>query len=282
MAQNLAEAGYPLVVYDIMSEKVSRFVGRGAEAAASPLEVAQGSDIVLTMLPNSPDVEKVILGTDGVLEGIREGHIVVDMSSIAPLVSRKTAEAVEAKGGAMLDAPVSGGVEKAKAGTLAFMVGGPEQAFKQIKDVLEVMGGSVTLVGPSGAGQTTKLVNQMIVASNIAVIAEAMTLGKKAGVDPEKIFAAIRGGLAASQCLEDKAPRMFSGTFDPGFRIQLHAKDLANVLETSRELHTAVPMTAQLMEMMQVLINDGHDQDDHGGLARFYEKLNSVSLKRDE
>lgn len=282
MAQNLEKAGYPLVVFDIVKEKMTAFADRGAQAAASPSEVAANSDVILTMLPNSPDVEQAILGADGVLEGIGDGQVVVDMSSIAPLVSRKAAAAVEAKGGVMLDAPVSGGVEKAKAGTLAFMVGGSEQAFEQVKAILEVMGGSVTLVGPSGAGQTTKLVNQMIVASNIAVIAEAMTLGKKAGVDPEKIFAAIRGGLAASQCLEDKAPRMFDGSFEPGFRIQLHAKDLANALETSRELHTAVPMTAQLMEMMQALINDGHDQDDHGGLAQFYEKLNSVSLQRDE
>ncbi len=142
------------------------------------------------------------------------------------------------------------------------------------------MGGSVTLVGGSGAGQTTKLANQIIVAINISAVAEALIMGKKAGVDPEAIFHAIRGGLAASQCLEDKAPRMFEGRYDPGFRMKLHVKDLTNVLETSRELHTAMPLTAQVMQMMQVLMAEGHDDVDHGGLALYYEKLNGLSLKR--
>ena len=195
--------------------------------------------------------------------------------------AKEIAERLQEKGVEALDAPVSGGVEKAQAGTLAVMVGGSEQAFAAVKDVLGAMAGSIVLVGPAGAGQMCKLVNQMIVAVNIAVIAEALTLGKKAGVDPERIFQAIRGGLAGSQCLEDKAPRMFSGNFAPGFRINLHAKDLANVLETSRELNVAVPLTAQVMEMLQVLLGDGLGDRDHGGLALFYEKLNSLSLKQE-
>ncbi len=201
------------------------------------------------------------------------------MSSIAPLVSRQVASELEKKGVEMLDAPVSGGQEKAQAGTLAIMVGGKQGVFEECKPILDVMGGSVTLVGDIGAGQTTKLANQVVVAINIAAVAEALIMGKKAGVDPENIFNAIRGGLAGSQCLEDKAPRMFEGRYDPGFRIRLHVKDLANVLETSRELHTAMPLTSQVMEMMQVLMAEGHDDVDHGGLALYYEKLNGLSLK---
>ena len=160
------------------------------------------------------------------------------------------------------------------------MVGGEESTFEKCKEILDVMGGSVTLVGDIGAGQTTKLVNQMIVAVNIAVVAEALTFGKKAGVEPERIFNAIRSGLAGSQCLEDKAPRMLTGNFEPGFRMNLHIKDLSNVFETSRSLYTALPLTAQVMEMMQAIVADGHASVDHGGLALFYEKLNGISLKK--
>ncbi len=281
MAANLVKAGYELYVYDRNQEQMDALAALGATAVENGRAAAEASDVILTMLPNSPHVKEVVLGESGVLEGVKDGQFFVDMSSIAPLAAQEVSEALAAKGVVSFDAPVSGGVEKAKAGTLAFMVGGPEEHFDAVKPILEVMAGSVTLVGPIGAGQTTKLVNQMIVAANIAVIAEAMTLGKKAGVDPERIFKAIRGGLAASQCLEDKAPRMFAGNFEPGFRIDLHTKDLANALETSRNLHTAVPLTAQLMEMMQALTNDGHDGLDHGGLALFYEKLNSLSLVND-
>lgn len=281
MAINLVKAGYELTVYDRNPEKVEVVVKEGAVGAAGPRAVAEASDVIITMLPNSPHVKEVVLGNNGVIEGARPGQYLVDMSSIAPLAAQEVAEKLAEKGVAVLDAPVSGGVEKAKAGTLACMVGGTEEAFAEVKDILGAMCASVTLVGPVGAGQTTKLVNQMIVAVNIAAVAEAMTLGKKAGVDPERIFQAIRGGLAASQCLEDKAPRMFTGNFAPGFRINLHAKDLANVLETSHQLNVALPLTTQVMEMMQVLINDGNENVDHGGLALFYEKLNSLSLKQE-
>jgi len=242
--------------------------------------VAENSDIIITMLPNSPDVKRAVLGENGIIEGVREGQILIDMSSIAPLVSREVAEELKKKGVETLDAPVSGGQEKAQAGTLAIMVGGKKEIFGQCKEILDIMGGSVILVGGSGAGQTTKLANQIIVAINISAVAEALIMGKKAGVDPEAIFHAIKGGLAASQCLEDKAPRMFEGRYDPGFRMRLHVKDLTNVLETSRALHTAMPLTAQVMQMMQVLMAEGHDDVDHGGLALYYEKLNGLSLKR--
>ena len=280
MAKNLIDAGYKLIAYDIIEKALNEIVEHGAERGTSPKDVAEKSDIIITMLPNSPEVKKAVLGENGVIEGVREGQILIDMSSIAPLVSREVAEELKKKGVETLDGPVSGGQEKAEAGTLAIMVGGKKEVFEECKEILDVMGGSVTLVGDIGAGQTTKLANQIIVAINIAAVAEALTMGKKAGVDPEAIFNAIRGGLAASQCLEDKAPRMFAGKFDPGFRIRLHVKDLTNVLETSRELHTAMPLTSQVMEMMQVLVAEGHDDADHGGLALYYEKLNGLSLKR--
>jgi len=180
----------------------------------------------------------------------------------------------------MLDAPVSGGQEKAQSGTLAIMVGGKEDTFNTCKPILDILGKPV-LVGAIGAGGTTKLVNQSIVAVNIAVVAEALLLGKKAGVDPQRIFDAIKGGLAGSQCFTDKAPRMFSANYDPGFRMKLHVKDLTNVLQTSQTLHNAMPLTAQVMEMMQTLMAEGHSEVDHGGLALFYEKMNGVSLKEE-
>ncbi|NLM41191.1 MAG: 2-hydroxy-3-oxopropionate reductase [Firmicutes bacterium] len=281
MACNLLRAGYELTVYDRNDHKVAAVVKEGAAGAKSPQEVAEAAEVIITMLPNSPHVKEVVFGANGLYPVLRPGQYFVDMSSISPIAAKEIAEKLEEKGVHALDAPVSGGVEKAKAGTLAVMVGGSAAAFEAVKPVLSAMAGSIVLVGPAGAGQTCKLVNQMIVGVNIAIIAEALTLGKKAGVDPENIFQAIRGGLAGSQCLEDKAPRMFSGNFDPGFRINLHAKDLGNVLETSRELHVAVPLTAQVMEMMQALLNDGHGACDHGGLALFYEKLNSLSLNRE-
>jgi 2-hydroxy-3-oxopropionate reductase len=224
-------------------------------------------------------VKEAVCGEKGILEGAKKGQIIVDMSSIAPLVSRELGALLAEKGAEMLDAPVSGGQEKAEKGTLAIMVGGSEASYEKVKDILAFMGKS-TLVGDLGAGQTTKLVNQSIVAVNIAAVAEGMAFAKKAGVDPEKVFNAIRGGLAGSQCMEDKAPRMFEGRYNPGFRINLHIKDLNNVLETSRSLHVSMPLTAQLMEMFQNLAADGHETLDHGALGLFYEKLNTLSLKK--
>jgi len=280
MAKNLIDAGYDMIAYDIVEKALNEIVEYGADRGTSPKDIAENSDVIFTMLPNSPHVKEVVLGKNGVIEGVRKGQILIDMSSIAPLVSQEIAKELEKKGVEILDAPVSGGEEKAKSGTLAFMVGGKKEVFEKCKDILDVMGGSVTLVGDIGAGQTTKLANQVIVALNIAAVAEAMVLGKKAGVDPEKIFNAIRGGLAGSKCLEDKVPRMLKGSFAPGFKMKLHLKDLTNVFETSRSLHTAMPLTAQVMEMMQVLIADGNEEIDHGGLALFYEKMNRISLKQ--
>jgi 2-hydroxy-3-oxopropionate reductase len=280
MAKNLMDAGYPMVAYDIYKEALGKIISYGAESASSCKEVASQCDIIFTMLPNSPEVKKAVLGKEGVIEGVKRGQVLIDMSSIAPLVSQEIAKELYEKGVEMLDAPVSGGQEKAQSGTLAIMVGGKEEVFNKCKAILEVMGKPV-LVGDIGAGETTKLVNQVIVAINIAAVAEGLILGKKAGVDPERIFEAIKGGLAGSQCLTDKAPRMFQGKYDPGFRMKLHVKDLNNVLETSRELHTAMPLSAQVMEMMQTLLAEGYSELDHGGLALFYEKLNNICLKKD-
>ena len=279
MAKNLINAGYSVVAYDLNKEALEEIISYGAKRVFSCKEAVSKCDIIITMLPNSPDVKKVVLGKEGVIEGVKKGQILIDMSSIAPLVTQEIAKELYGKGVEMLDAPVSGGQEKAQSGTLAIMVGGKEEIFKKCKDILEVMG-KPTLVGDIGAGQTTKLVNQVIVAINIAAVAEGLLLGKKAGVDPQRIFEAIKGGLAGSQCLTDKAPRMFKGEYNPGFRMKLHVKDLNNVLETSRELHTAMPLCAQVMEMMQALMAEGHTEVDHGGLALFYEKLNSISLKK--
>ncbi len=280
MAKNLIKAGYPLIIYDLNEQALSNMVSEDAERGESCAHVAKNCDIIITMLPNSPDVEKVVLGEQGILKGGCNGQILIDMSSITPLVSQSLARELEKKGIDMLDAPVSGGQEKAQSGTLAIMVGGKEEIFNYCKPVLEVMGKPI-LVGDIGAGGTAKLVNQAIVAVNIAIVAEALFLGKKAGVDPDRIFDAIKGGLAGSQCLTDKAPRMFRGNYAPGFRIRLHVKDLTNILQTSQALHNAMPLTAQVMEMMQTLMADGHTELDHAGLALFYEKINGVSLKKE-
>ena len=279
MAKNLLKAGKSLVVFDVAEAAVDELAAAGAERETSPAAVTAASEVIITMLPNSPHVREVVSGKNGIIESIRKGQIVVDMSSIAPLVSRELCALLEGKGAEMLDAPVSGGQEKAEKGTLAIMVGGKEEVYNKVKDVLDLMGKSNYVAG-IGAGQIAKLVNQTLVGINIAAVAEGMSLAKKAGVDPEKVFNAIRGGLAGSQCLEDKAPRMFEGRYNPGFRINLHIKDLGNVQETSRALHLSMPLVAQVMEMMQNLAADGHETLDHGSLGLFYEKLNNISLKK--
>ena len=280
MAKNLIKAGYPLVVYDIIAEKVDELVEAGAEAGSSSKDVAAQSDIVITMLPNSPEVKEAVLGPGGVLEGAKPGTILIDMSSIAPLASQEVAAKAKEKGVAMLDAPVSGGEPKAVQGTLAIMVGGPEETFEQVKDILVVMGASVTRVGEIGSGNTTKLANQIIVALNIAAMSEAMVLATKAGVDPERVFQAIRAGLAGSTVLDAKMPLALKGNFKPGFRIELHIKDLANALETAHSIGVPVPLSSVVMEAMQALKVDGKAGDDHGGLIQFYEKLANVEVRK--
>lgn len=280
MAKNLLKAGYVLKVYDIVSEPVQELVAAGAQAAVSSKDAASFGEVVITMLPNSPHVKEAVLGKDGVLDGAKPGTILVDMSSIAPLASQEISAQANAKGVIMLDAPVSGGEPKAIEGTLAIMVGGPEDAFEQVKDILAVMGSSVTRVGGIGSGNVTKLANQIIVALNIAAMSEALVLATKAGVDPEKVFQAIRGGLAGSTVLNAKAPLALQGNFKPGFRIELHIKDLQNALDTAHELGVPVPLSSVVMEIMQALKVDGKAQNDHGGIIQFYEKLAQVEVRK--
>jgi 2-hydroxy-3-oxopropionate reductase len=279
MAQNLLKAGHELTVYDIVAERMEELVKAGAGRGTSSKDVAARSDIVVTMLPNSPHVREAVLGSNGVLEGARRGMILIDMSSIAPLASREIAARAKEKAVVMLDAPVSGGEPKAVAGTLAIMVGGPQEVFDKVKDILTAMGSSVTRVGDIGSGNVAKLANQIIVALNIAAMSEAMVLATKAGVEPERVFQAIRGGLAGSTVLDAKMPLALKGNFKPGFRIELHIKDLANALDTAHELGVPVPLSSVVMEVMQALKADGKAGNDHGGIIQFYEQLAKVQVR---
>jgi 2-hydroxy-3-oxopropionate reductase len=280
MAKNLIKAGYELVVYDINKEAVKEVVSAGAKEGTSSRDVAARTDIILTMLPNSPHVKEVILGKEGIIEGAKSGSIIADLSSIAPMVSKEIAAILKEKGIEMLDAPVSGGEPKAVEGTLAFMVGGSEKVFEEVKDILLKMGSSAVYVGEIGSGNVTKLANQIIVALNIAAMSEALVLATKAGVDPEKVYNAIRGGLAGSTVLDAKAPMVLNGNFKPGFRIELHIKDLMNALDTAHEIGVPIPLTSQVMEIMQALKVDGKAKNDHSGIVQFYEKLAGVEVRK--
>jgi len=281
MAKNLLKAGHELVVYDILAAPVAELVKAGAKAGLSPKDVAVKSDMVITMLPNSPEVKEVVLGKDGVIEGSRPGTMVVDMSSIAPLAAKEVAAALAEKGVEMLDAPVSGGEPKAIDGTLAIMAGGKAEIFEKVKPVLLKMGTSAVLCGEIGSGNVTKLANQIIVALNIAAMSEALVLAAKAGVDPGRVFAAIRGGLAGSTVLDAKAPMVCKGNYKPGFRMELHIKDLQNALDTAHAIGVPVPLTGTVMEIMQALRVDGKQKDDHCGVIQFYEKLSGQLVRSD-
>jgi 2-hydroxy-3-oxopropionate reductase len=280
MAANLMKAGYRLVVHDVAGDRLREALASGAELGTSPADVAARCERVITMLPNSPQVREVALGVHGIVEGARRGSILIDMSSIAPATSREVAAALEAKGVEMLDAPVSGGEPKAVDGTLAIMVGGKPEVFDQVKDLLLKMGSSAVLCGGIGSGNVTKLANQIIVALNIAAMSEALVLATKVGVKPETVFNAIKGGLAGSTVLNSKAPMVLDGNFRPGFRIELHIKDLQNAIDTAREAGVPIPLTSQVMEMMQALKVDGKAGQDHAGLVQFYEKLAGVQARR--
>ena len=280
MAKNLLKAGHELKVHDLVTAAVEELVLAGAVKVESSADAARGSDLIITMLPNSPHVKAAVLGENGVLEGLAPGSILVDMSSINPIASREICLEVEKKGCFMLDAPVSGGEPKAIDGTLAIMAGGRQDVFDRVKDVLQVMGKSVTLCGDIGAGNTTKLANQIIVAANIAAVSEALTLGVKAGVKPEAIYSAIRAGLAGSTVMDAKAPMMMDGNFKPGFRINLHIKDLANALDTGHDVGAPLPLTAAVMEMMQWLKTNGYESEDHSALVRYYEYLSRADVRR--
>lgn len=278
MATNLLKAGHQLVVSNHRRAAADELAALGAATAVTPREIAEQVELVITMLPNSPQVKEVALGTGGILEAARPGLVLVDMSSIAPLAAKEIHKALADKGVAMLDAPVSGGEPKAIDGTLSVMVGGDKEVFDQVAGILDAVAASVVHVGPIGAGNTAKLANQVVVALNIAAVSEALVLAQKAGVDPAAVVAAIRGGLAGSTVLDAKSPMMLAHDFKPGFRINLHIKDLLNALDTSHEVGAPLPLTAAVLEMFTALKADGHEGDDHSGLIQFYESLARTTL----
>lgn len=275
MAKNLIKAGYDLTVNDLNKASVDEVVAAGAKTAANA-EIGARCGVVLTMVPNSPQVKAVMLGENGVAAHMKPGSVFIDMSSIDPTVSKEIACELEKKGIEMLDAPVSGGEPKAIDGTLSFMVGGKREVFDQYKDLLGAMGASVVYCGAVGAGNTTKLANQIIVACNIQALSEALTLAKKAGVDPQLVFQAIRGGLAGSTVMEAKAPMMLEGNDKPGFKIDLHIKDLNNALDCAHSVGAPVPMTAQVQEIFQWLHSHDCGGDDHSSIIKYYRMLTGL------
>ena len=277
MAQNLLKAGYELWVNNRSQGPMEELAACGAHAATRK-ELAENAEVIITMLPNGPQVREVILGD--VIKDMRPGQIFIDCSSISPVVSKEIAAALAEQGVEMLDAPVSGGEPKAIDGTLSFMVGGKQTVFDRCKDILGAMGASVTRCGEVGAGNTTKLANQIIVACNIQAVAEAFTLAQKAGVDPEVVYKAIRGGLAGSTVLDAKGPMMIAGNDKPGFKIDLHIKDLNNALDCAHTVGAPVPMTAAVQEILQWLHNNDCGENDHSAIAKYYEHLTGIHIGR--
>lgn len=280
MVHNILKAGYrDVLVWNRSRAAVDTCVSYGA-AASTPKEIGETCDVVITMLPNSPQVKEVMLGETGVASYMKPGAVFIDCSSINPVASQEIAAVLAEKGVEMLDAPVSGGEPKAIDGTLSFMVGGKQQVFDQYRELLLTMGASAVRCGEVGAGNTTKLANQIVVACNIRAVAEALMLAQKAGVEPEAVFQAIRGGLAGSTVMDAKAPMMIAGNDKPGFKIDLHIKDLNNVLDCAHSVGAPVPMTASVMEVMQWLHANGHGQCDHSAIAKYYEYLTGTQIGR--
>ncbi len=279
MAKNMVKAGLEVWVNNRSQAPMDELAACGA-IAATRKELAENCDIILTMLPNGPQVKEVMLGENGVASYMHAGQVFIDMSSISPIVSQEIAAELQKKGVEMLDAPVSGGEPKAIDGTLSFMVGGKQEVFDRCKSVLETMGTSVVRCGDVGAGNTTKLANQIIVACNIQAVAEAFTLAQKAGVDPELVFQAIKGGLAGSTVMNAKGPMMIEGNDKPGFKIDLHIKDLNNALDCAHTVGAPVPMTASVQEVMQWLHNNGCGGNDHSAIAKYYEHLTGIKIGR--
>jgi len=275
MAKHLLKAGYPLVVHNRSKGPVDELASAGGRPAGSPKAVAEQVDILITMLPNSPDVELVALGPKGIIEGARSSLIYVDMSTISPLVSQKVGKALEAKGVRMLDAPVSGGEKGAIDAALSIMVGGERSTFDTVLPIFQVMGKTITHLGPLGCGGFTKLANQIIVALNLAALGEALTLAKKAGLNRELTLKALGGGLAGSRCLEQKTPNYLSNSYNPGFKIDLHYKDLGLIMESARALGVPLPTTAIVQELFGALRARGRGGLDHSGVITLLEDLAS-------
>ena len=272
MAGHLLAGGHTMFAYNRSPVK-QELLDQGARACGSPAEVAKSSDIIITMVPDTPDVEAVLFGENGVAGGLAPGKTVVDMSSISPIATKDFAARVNRLGCDYLDAPVSGGEVGAKAASLTIMVGGPEAAFAKVKPVFELMGKNVTLIGGNGDGQTTKVANQIIVALTIEAVAEGLLFASKAGADPARVREALMGGLATSRILEVHGERMIKRTFDPGFRIELHQKDLNLALAGARALGVSLPNTATCQELFNAAVAAGGKAWDHSGLVRVLERL---------
>ena len=279
MALNILKAGYDVTVNDLNTESVETLVQAGA-AFGTPADMGATCDVIITMLPASHHVEQVVLGENGLLQTATAGTILIDMSSISPVASVEIAQQAALRGVEMLDAPVSGGEPKAIDGTLSIMVGGKDDVFETVRPLLEVIGASVTLVGKNGSGVTAKLANQIIVNLNIAAMSEALTLAAKAGIDVEKMYHAIRGGLAGSAVLDAKVPLILERNFVAGGRIDINLKDMTNVMETAHEIGVPLPLSSQLVEIFHALKIDGKAADDHGGIIQYYEKLAHVEVRK--
>jgi 2-hydroxy-3-oxopropionate reductase len=279
MLRNLLKAGHTVVAYGRTPSKLDSAVADGAQRGSSNADVGARSEIVITMLPDGPEVEEVVLGASGILTGAKLGFLIIDMSSISPLVSQKIAAACAAKGVDFMDAPVSGGEPKAVDGTLAIMAGGKPEVFAKAEPILKCLGSSVTLTGPVGAGNTTKLANQIMVACNIAAMGEALTLATRCGLNPEVVVNAVKAGLAGSAVLNAKGPMLIARNFKPGFRISLHQKDLRNALQTAEANHVFLPLTAEVQQMLSSLIANGKGDLDHSAIATFVETASHVEVK---
>lgn len=273
MARNLLKAGYSLTVHDLNRPAVEELAKEGAAAASSSKEATEKSSVVITMLPDSPDVEKVVMGPAGVLEGVKKGMLYIDMSTIAPSTSRKIYDLMSSRGVDSLDAPVSGGEVGAKEATLSIMVGGTKEAFQRALPVFQVMGKNIVFMGKPGAGQVTKACNQIVVGVTMQAVAEALTLARKAGVDPAKVREALLGGFAQSRIMDLHGKRMLDRNFQPGFKIKLHRKDLNIALQTGRELSVPLFTTSQVAELMDSLMAAGKGELDHSALAMLAEQL---------
>lgn len=279
MSRNLLKAGFELIVYDIDETAVKIIEKAGAKPASSPKEVAQNSDVIITMLPKASIGKSVLKDENGVLAGIKENSVVIDMSSVSPVASKEFAQMVEEKKCKFLDAPVSGGEIGAINATLAIMIGGDEAVVAKVRPILEALGKSITVVGPNGSGSVAKLANQIMVNLNIAAVAEALVLAAKAGADPKKVFEAVRGGFAGSAVLEEKAPMMFSRNFKAGGPIYINLKDITNVMTTADELGVPLVLTPQLKEIMISLKATGHINDDHSSIVQFYENISGITVQ---
>ena len=281
MASNLCKAGYPPAVYDLNPTAVQRLTAQGSRELP-PSAMGAECDVLFTILPNGSVVDSVLFGPDGAAADLRPGSLVVDMSSVTPEESRSFSTRLKDRGVGFLDAPVSGGEPKAIDGTLAFMVGGSQDDFQRAWPYFQAMGASALLVGPCGCGSTAKLANQIIVNLTIAAVSEALVLATKAGADPEKVYQAIRGGLAGSTVLDVKAPMMLARNFVPGGKISINLKDIKNVMSSAHAMDVPLPLTAQLLEIMQSLKVGGHLDDDHAGIVQYFARLAGVEVRAGE